>query len=74
VAIPGEVRLPAAGHWLVLLEDERKTWRLMGNVILPANGETLIGAPAPVQGRSPPTFATESINQKEAISWKPGNC
>jgi hypothetical protein len=42
----GEVRLPAAGHWLVLLEDERKTWRLMGNVILPANGETLIGGPA----------------------------
>ena len=41
----GEVRLPAAGHWLVLLEDERKTWRLMGNVILPANGETLIGRP-----------------------------
>jgi len=42
----GEIRLPAAGHWLVLLEDERKTWRLMGNVILPANGETLIGGPA----------------------------
>jgi hypothetical protein len=42
----GEVRLPAAGHWLVLLEDERKTWRLMGNVVLPANGETLIGSPA----------------------------
>lgn len=42
----GEVRLPAAGHWLVLLEDEGKTWRLMGNVILPANGETLIGGPA----------------------------
>jgi hypothetical protein len=41
----GEFRLPAAGHWLVLLEDERKTWRLMGNVILPANGETLIGGP-----------------------------
>lgn len=45
----GTVRLPAAGHWLVLLEDERKTWRLMGNVILPANGETLIGNPASVQ-------------------------
>ena len=42
----GEFRLPAAGHWLVLLEDERKTWRLMGNVVLPANGETLIGSPA----------------------------
>lgn len=41
----GEVRLPSAGHWLVLLEDEGKTWRLMGNVVLPANGETLIGAP-----------------------------
>lgn len=47
----GEVRLPAAGHWLMLLEDERKTWRLMGNVILPANGETLIGAP--VAGTTP---------------------
>lgn len=43
----GEVRLPSAGHWLVLLEDEGKTWRLMGNVVLPANGETLIGAPDP---------------------------
>lgn len=42
----GEFRLPAAGHWLVLLEDEAKTWRLMGNVVLPANGETLIGLPA----------------------------
>jgi hypothetical protein len=39
----GEVHLPAAGHWLVMLEDERKTWRLLGNVVLPANGETLIG-------------------------------
>jgi uncharacterized protein len=48
----GEVRLPAAGHWLVLLEDERKTWRLMGNVILPANGETLIGGPT-APGTSP---------------------
>lgn len=40
----GEVRLPSAGHWLVLLEDERKIWRLMGNMVLPANGETLIGS------------------------------
>ena len=39
----GEYRLPAAGHWLVLLEDESKTWRLMGNVQLPASGETIIG-------------------------------
>jgi hypothetical protein len=47
----GEVRLPAAGHWLILLEDERKTWRLLGNVILPANGETLIGGSAAPVGR-----------------------
>ena len=46
-AYTGEVQLPAAGHWLVLIEDERRTWRLMGNVVLPANGETLIGTSAP---------------------------
>ena len=44
----GEVRLPAAGHWLVLVEDEGRTWRLMGNVILPANGETIIGNAGPI--------------------------
>ena len=38
-----EYRLPAAGHWLVLIEDEAKTWRLVGNVVLPAQGETIIG-------------------------------
>ncbi len=39
----GKLRLPASGHWLVLVEDEPKTWRLMGNVVLPASGETIIG-------------------------------
>jgi hypothetical protein len=39
----GSLRLPASGHWLVLIEDEAQTWRLMGNVVLPAQGETLIG-------------------------------
>ena len=39
----GEVRLPAAGHWLVLVEDESRSWRLMGNVVLPASGELAIG-------------------------------
>lgn len=43
----GEFRLPASGHWLVLLEDESKNWRLMGNIILPATGETLIGGAFP---------------------------
>jgi hypothetical protein len=40
----GKFRLPAAGHWVVLLEDDAKTWRMMGNVMLPASGETVFGA------------------------------
>lgn len=39
----GQFRLPAAGHWLVLIEDESKSWRLMGNLVLPASGEVVIG-------------------------------
>ncbi len=38
------IHLPVAGHWLVLLEDDKKTWRLLGNIVLPANGETIIGS------------------------------
>lgn len=51
----GDVRLPATGHWLVLLEDPSKTWRLMGNVILPASGETLIGGLAVTRPEPVPT-------------------
>lgn len=43
----GKLRLPASGHWLVLIEDEPKSWRLMGNVVLPASGETVIGGTEP---------------------------
>ncbi len=39
----GEMLLPASGHWLVLVEDEAKTWRIMGSVMLPAAQETVIG-------------------------------
>ena len=42
----GAFRLPAAGHWLVVIEDEARTWRLEGNIVLPAAGETLLGAQA----------------------------
>lgn len=42
-AYTGKLRLPRSGHWLVLVEDEPKSWRLMGNVVLPASGETVIG-------------------------------
>jgi uncharacterized protein len=48
----GKIRLPASGHWLVLVEDDAKTWRLMGNVVLPALGETVIGGLAPADLRS----------------------
>lgn len=43
----GALRLPASGHWLVLVEDEAKTWRLMGSVVLPAANETVIGGSGP---------------------------
>lgn len=39
----GKLNLPASGHWLVLVEDEAKTWRVMGSVMLPAAGEVVIG-------------------------------
>lgn len=39
----GEMLLPASGHWLVLVEDEAKLWRIMGSVMLPAAQESVIG-------------------------------
>lgn len=39
----GAIELPASGHWIVLIEDEARTWRLMGSVVLPAAVETVIG-------------------------------
>lgn len=39
----GELNLPASGHWLVLVEDEARTWRVMASVMLPAAGEVVIG-------------------------------
>jgi len=40
----GKFRLPAAGHWVVLLEDDARTWRMLGNLTLPATGETVFGS------------------------------
>lgn len=45
-------RLPSAGHWLVLIEDDVKSWRLMGNVVLPASGEVVIGGEQPADIRN----------------------
>jgi uncharacterized protein len=39
----GEMLLPASGHWLVIIEDGAKDWRLMGSMMLPAANETVIG-------------------------------
>jgi len=50
-AYSASFRLPASGHWLVSVEDEAKTWRLLGNVVLPAAGEVVIGGPAEAPGR-----------------------
>lgn len=50
-AYVGELNLPASGHWLVLVEDEAKTWRVMGSVMLPAAGEVLIGEAENPAGR-----------------------
>jgi hypothetical protein len=40
----GRLDLPAAGHWLLLVEDQARTWRVMGSVMLPAANEVTIGA------------------------------
>lgn len=39
----GEIKSPAPGHWMVLIEDAEKTWRLVGSIMLPAGNETVIG-------------------------------
>ena len=39
----GAINLPASGHWLILIEDEAKTWRLMGSLVLPFANESVIG-------------------------------
>ncbi len=47
-AYVGKLNLPASGHWLVLVEDEARTWRVMGSVMLPATGDVVIGGDAGV--------------------------
>lgn len=47
----GSLRLPASGHWIVMIEDDAETWRLFGNVVLPALGETVIGGASADYGK-----------------------
>lgn len=46
----GSLQLPASGHWLILVEDEARTWRLLGSVMLPSSGETMIGKQGAMAG------------------------
>lgn len=43
----GKFQLPATGHWVVLVEDGAKSWRIMGNIVLPFSGETKLGITVP---------------------------
>lgn len=52
-AYSGRIRLPAAGHWLILIEDDAKTWRIMGSMVLPASGDILIGESLPTPVHHP---------------------
>lgn len=48
----GSLNLPRSGHWLVLMEDDAKSWRLMASVQLPSSGESVIGGETPADIRS----------------------
>jgi uncharacterized protein len=37
------LRMPESGHWLMLIEDQAQTWRVLGNVQLPVSGEVVLG-------------------------------
>lgn len=60
----GKFRLPATGHWVVLVEDEAKTWRMMGNVMLPAAGETLFGTKTATNNPPKQTPQANSLDVK----------
>lgn len=48
----GKLNLPSSGHWLILLEDEAKSWRLLAAVQLPSAGEIVIGGETPADIRN----------------------
>lgn len=43
-AYEGALRIPQAGHWLLLIEDDLQTWRLLGKVFLPTDTEITLSA------------------------------
>lgn len=62
----GRFRLPADGHWTVMIEDAAKTWLMMGNIVLPASEEQVFGGVIlPEETQSPAT----SKNQTETSRY-----
>lgn len=41
----GPLRVPQSGHWLLQIEDDLQSWRLLGKVVLPDNADVVIGRP-----------------------------
>ncbi|MBI3525633.1 MAG: FixH family protein [Betaproteobacteria bacterium] len=54
----GKFKLPAAGHWLVQVEDAARTWRMLGNLVLPAAGETVFGEEGSTSDATPEKMQT----------------
>lgn len=48
----GKLNLPRSGHWLILVEDAAKSWRLMASAMLPSSGEIVIGGETPADIRN----------------------
>ena len=40
----GRLQVPQSGHWILLLEDDLQTWRLLAKVVLPTDTEFTITA------------------------------
>lgn len=46
----GAGNAPAAGRWLLVLEDVEESWRLTGSVVLPSAGTVILDSAATPQG------------------------
>lgn len=48
----GKLRMPSSGHWIVMVEDERKTWRLLAPLVLPTNFPVQFGNETAARSRT----------------------
>lgn len=61
----GQIHLPSSGNWLIELSDQEKTWRLLGQVLLPAKGEFAIGADG-LLGKTDQAAPRDKISNKSS--------